>query len=202
MAKKQFIRVADAAAQLNVSPWTIRNYCNDGRLKYDTNPAGQRVFKQIYIDEFLGKNIAKTYAFYVRDSGASKEALQHQIDKLTQTYGEPVVIYSDGASGLNENRPGLTRLIKQAHKGEYNTLAITAKDRLTRFGYTFIEQILNDHGITIVVFDDDKEKSLQDELMQDFMSLIASFSGKFYKLRGIEQRKRLLEAAEEELNKQ
>ena len=40
------------------------------------------------------------------------------------------------------------------------------------------------------------DKSLNEELMQDFMTLIASFSGKFYRLRGYEEKKKLLAEAE------
>ena len=41
--------------------------------------------------------------------------------------------------------------------------------------------------------------SLQEELLKDFMSLIASFSGKFYRLRGYEQQKQLLTKLGDEL---
>ena len=37
--------------------------------------------------------------------------------------------------------------------------------------------------------------------MQDFMSLLASFSGKFYRIRGWEQRKKLLKDVNEEVAK-
>ena len=36
--------------------------------------------------------------------------------------------------------------------------------------------------------------------MQDFMSLLASFSGKFYRLRGWEQRKKFLDDVQKEVD--
>lgn len=119
--------------------------------------------------------------------------------KLEELHGSTEFVYKDGASGLNENRRGLKRLLEDAKDGKFDIVAVTAKDRLTRFGFSFVEELLSDRGVKIVVFDDKNVKPLQDELMQDFMSLIASFSGKFYKLRGIEQRKKLLARAHENL---
>lgn len=42
--------------------------------------------------------------------------------------------------------------------------------------------------------------SAEQELMNDFMSLIASFSGKFYRLRGYTQQKQLLTQAEHNID--
>jgi putative resolvase len=54
--------------------------------------------------------------------------------------------------------------------------------------------------VTITVLDDAAEKTPREELMQDFMSLLASFSGKFYKLRSIKHEKMLLSDASKELS--
>ena len=41
---------------------------------------------------------------------------------------------------------------------------------------------------------------MMDELMDDFMSLLASFSGRFYKLRSVEHQRLLLRKAEQRLS--
>ena len=107
----------------------------------------------------------------------------------------------DKASGLNENRKGLQQLLKDTSTGKINTIAITAKDRLTRFGYTYLEQLLKEHNTTILVLDEQQDKNAYDELIQDFLALLASFSGKYYKLRGLKHEKMLLKKAEQELDK-
>ena len=48
---------------------------------------------------------------------------------------------------------------------------------------------------------DENDKSLTEELMQDFMSLVASFTGKYYRLRGYDQQRRLLKTAKENIDK-
>lgn len=48
------------------------------------------------------------------------------------------------------------------------------------------------HNTEIVVLDSDDTKEPHEVLLQDFMSLLASFSGKFYRLRGWDQQKKLI----------
>lgn len=141
-------------------------------------------------------------AFYTRESDGNKTALQNQYKELKTHYGTPIKSYNDGASGLNENRKGLKKLLNDAKNNKYDILCITAKDRLTRFEYNYLEELLNQYGVTIQVVDDTKIKTPQEELLQDFMSLLASFSGKYYRLRSNEHKRDLLKKAEEELNKQ
>ena len=67
---------------------------------------------------------------------------------------------------------------------EANRVFVTYRDRLTRFGFHYLEAMFKSHGVEIVVVkDQEKEKPVQEELVEDMMSLIASFSGKLYGLR-------------------
>lgn len=198
----EYMRIGEAAKLLRVSPITLRDYANKGLIDYETTPFGHRVFTKEGINKFKGvaTSPTKTYAFYVRSSKNVQRYVELQEEKLVSAYGPPHKIYSDKASGLSEKRKGLQRMLKAAKKGEFDTLAITSKDRLTRFGFTYLEILLKEYGVTIEFIDDLKQKEPHEELLEDFMALLASFSGKFYKLRGLEQRRKLLERAEEELN--
>lgn len=205
---RKWLKASEAAEYLHVSYPTLRKYVDSGMLKHDTTPGGQRVYTYEQLNEFMGRDpeTAQTstnehrIVFYIRDSQGKQEHLNKQQQRLTKAYGEPHKTYSDKASGLNENRPGLKRLLRDAKKGQFDTIIITAKDRLTRFGYTFLEQLFAEYGVRIVAFDDKRDKAAQDELIEDMMSLIASFSGKYYKLRGLEHERMLLKIAGEKLD--
>ena len=68
--------------------------------------------------------------------------------------------------------------------GKVNHVYVTYKDRLTRFGYHYLEKVFAHYGVRIIVVKDiEKAKSIEQELAEDLMSLIASFSGKLYGLR-------------------
>lgn len=202
MAKRNWLKPKEAADYLKISYQTLRKYTLAGALEHDTTPGGYNVYTYEQLDRFLGKEAPekeRILAIYARDSQRQQSHIDNQIRKLKTAYGETGLIYTDKASGLNENRKGLKRLIRDAKKGKYNTLAITAKDRLTRFGYTYLEEILEDAGVEILILDDARDKDAAEELIQDFLSLLASFSGKYYKLRGIKQEKMMLDLASQKI---
>lgn len=194
------MRVKEVADQLRVSPSTVRKYCREGLIHHDLNPAGQRVFTQADIDDFLGENKTTQQVFYVRSSSGNKSLMESQIEELTQEYGEPLRIYKDNGSGLNENRKGLTSLLDNASHQEFNRVCVTYGDRLSRFGLTYLKRLLSKDGVELVILNDTVKYSLEDELLNDFMSLLASFSGKFYRLRSKKAQKSLLSKAEQELD--
>jgi len=199
---KKYLRVGDVAEQLKVSASTVRHYTSTGELPYTTTPHGHRVFTQIDIDNYLGKEQEKEkIVFYTRSSNGDEKLLKNQEQVLLKEYGEPLQVYKDKGSGLNENRKQLQKLLNDAKNKQFNKVCITQKDRLTRFGYSYLEALLKEYNITVEVLYSKNEATLQEELLQDFMNLLASFSGKFYRLRGYEQKQQLLAKAGEELDK-
>lgn len=89
----------------------------------------------------------------------------------------PLVLKEVG-SGLNNKRK---KLIKLVLDGKVNKVYVTYRDRLTRFGYHYLESMFLAKEVDIVVLDDiSQEKDIQQELVENMMSLIASFSGKLY----------------------
>lgn len=197
-------RVKEAAIILGVSSGTVRNWCNQGRLPYHLSAARQRIFNKQELLDFkaasLGEEIEKKekIIFYIRSSNGNDVTMDTQEKKLREEYGEPDLIIKDKASGLNENRKGLKKLLAMiaknpADSSEKIKVCVTNKDRLSRFGVGYIEIFAPLHNTEIVILDSDDTKEPYESLLQDFMSLLASFSGKFYCLRGWEQQKKLLE---------
>ena len=92
-------------------------------------------------------------------------------------------------SGLNDKRKGFTKLCNLVVNSKINKVVIEHKDRLTRFQYNLIEFFFNSYGVKIELLDK-KEYTEQEELANDMMMLIASFSGKVYSLRAQENRKK------------
>ncbi len=80
-------------------------------------------------------------------------------------------------------RRGLRRLIALAQKGVIDTVFITHRDRLARFGVDLLQRILEDYEVKLVILMEE-DRTPQEELVTDMMALIASFSGRVYGLRG------------------
>lgn len=200
---KKYLRVGEVATQLGVSPQTVRRYEKEGRIEATRSITGQRLFKQEDIDKLLGKSeeTNERLVFYVRESNTSlKSALDNQIKMLESEYGQAEKVYKDLGSGLNENRKGLRQLLNDAKNEEFNTVCIIAKDRLTRFGFTYLEELLEGYNVKIKVLDDrENKKDTHEELIEDFMSLLASFSGKYYRLRSNKNQRLFLNNIEEKI---
>ena len=94
------------------------------------------------------------------------------------------IILKEVGSGLNDKRKQLQKLLVMVGNHEVRNVYITYKDRLTRFGFHYLETMFEDCGTSIIVVkDESNEKSVHDELVEDMMSLIASFSEKLYGMR-------------------
>ena len=200
---KKYLRVGEVASQLGVSSQTIRRYEKDGRIKAIRSITGQRLFIQEDVDKLLGKETEnnKNIVFYVRESNTNlKSALDNQVKMLENQYGKADKIYKDLGSGLNENRKGLNQLLNDAKNQKFDTVCIIAKDRLTRFGFTYLEELLSEYNVNIEILDNtENKKDAHEELIEDFMSLLASFSGKYYRLRSNKNQKLFLNDIEEKI---
>lgn len=73
-------------------------------------------------------------------------------------------------------------------------VVVEFKDRLARFGYSYIERYLNAFGVRVEVVNGEQPKSLQKELVQDMLSILTVFSAKLYGSRSKEFRKKVKEA--------
>lgn len=94
---------------------------------------------------------------------------------------------------MNENRKGFNELLDLVISGKVYKVFVTYKDRLTRFGFDYFRKFFRKFGTEIVVLNEDKEVSFEDELVQDLISIIHHFSMKMYSHR----RKQLTELKKE-----
>ena len=88
-------------------------------------------------------------------------------------------------SGLNDNRVVLRKLLQRILQGEISRVFVNYRDRLTRFGFRYLEETCKAMGTEIVVVSTEtQEKTVQEELAEDLCAIIHSFSGKLYGMRG------------------
>lgn len=116
-------RVREAAQILKVTPQTVRNWCNQGKLEYELSAAGQRIFNPEKLEAYKRKQLGipepkptEHKIFYTRTSNEQDVSIENQYEKLLKAYGKPEYKYKDFSSGLNENRKGLNKLIKDLEK--------------------------------------------------------------------------------------
>ena len=82
-----------------------------------------------------------------------------------------VLVLSEVGSGLNDKRKKLQQLLRMVMNDEVNRVFITYRDRLTRFGFNYLETIFNKKNVEIIVVQQKcEEKSVEQELID--LSLI------------------------------
>src|SRR5919205_4029978 len=97
------------------------------------------------LDE-LDKKEGKLNISYVRVSTANqKDDLNRQKEMIKNQYPNHIMI-EDIGSGINLNKKGIRKIIKLAIEGKVNELVIAYKDRLTRYGYELIEDLIKDYS--------------------------------------------------------
>jgi predicted site-specific integrase-resolvase len=110
-------------------------------------------------------------------SSENKDNLNSQADRVSSfcmAKGWKIKeVIKECASGLNDKRPKLTKVLKERVA---TRIVVEHKDRLTRFGYNFIETLYPECEIVVInEVADDKA-----DLMQDFVSLVTSFCARLY----------------------
>ena len=195
-------RTGEVAKKLGVSKMTVLRWIKSGKLKAHRIGKEYRV-PESEIKRILEGKIPDKVVIYARVSTRDqKEDLERQVEYLKNycsSKGYQVAkSLTDISSGLNENRKGLKQLLKLVESGEVTKVVITYKDRLTRFGFKYLEQYFNSHGVEIEVIFDDEENTPEKELVEDLLAIVTSFAGKLYGMRS-HKKKRLVEAVKNAL---
>jgi len=192
-----------AAEILGVHPITLRRWEKIGKIRCIRTPSGQRRFPRSEILRLLGENLpsGRRAVIYARVSSAKQagagnlERQKQRLEEYCRARGfEIVAAIAEQGSGLNEKRKGLARLLRMARDGKMDLVVIEFKDRLALFGFTYIEQYLNAFGVKVEVLNGEEPKSLQEELVQDMLSILTVFSAKLYGARSKEFRRKVKEA--------
>lgn len=174
------IKLKKFADDIGVTKMTLWNWKYSGKLDFHKIGSMNYVDQETY-DKFLGISKAQeSTVIYCRVSSTiNKSNLETQKERLVsycnaKGYKVDQVVIEFG-SGLNDKRPKLEKLLQTQN---FTRLVVEHKDRLTRFGFNYIEKLLNKGGIEIEVVNNvDGEK---EDIIQDFVSVITSFSARIY----------------------
>ena len=128
-------------------------------------------------------NNKNNYIYARVSSQGQKEDLEKQIKLLKNAYPEYILI-SEVGSGMNMNRKGLRKIIDESIKGEINEVVIVYKDRLCRFGYELVEDIINKYSSgKIIILEHMKKKEIKEKLVDDVLQIMNIFVAKINGMR-------------------
>ncbi|BAZ24042.1 resolvase domain protein [Kalymmatonema gypsitolerans NIES-4073] len=183
----QYLSPQQVYKQYGFHPKTLADWADAGKIDYIRSPGGHRRYSQASLEGIKGGTDNRKVVLYARIStSGQKPELESQITYLGKNYPNCICI-SEIGSGMNFKRKKFIALLEDVTKGLVKEIVVAHKDRLARFGFDLIEWFCQLHDCTITVLNN-TELSPQQELMQDFMSIMHCFSSRLYFLRKYEKK--------------
>ena len=187
------MKLSEYAKQKGVTYRTAQNHWYKGLLKGEQLATGTIV---IFDKEPVKKTELQIATYSRVSSSQNKDNLDKQQSRLidyanAKGYKTKYNIKEIG-SGLNDSRPLLLKLLSDK---EIDIIIVEHKDRLTRFGFKYIETLMGLQGRKVEVINEIEDD--KDDLIQDFISIITSFCDRIY---GQRRTKRSIEKLIKELN--
>ena len=191
------LSIGQAAEYLGVSVSTLRRWEREGKFQPTERTAGkQRRYRYSDLNPYQKphnrQSVRATLAYARVSSHDQRQDLERQ-KQLLELYcasnGWQFEIISDLGSGMNYHKRGLKKLLTIILEGKIGRLVLTHKDRLLRFGAELIFTLCERQGIEVVIINQGKEPSFEEELASDVLEIITVFSARLYGSRSKKNKK-------------
>lgn len=171
------MKLSHYAKKIGLDYRTVWNWYKEGKIPnaYQTHSG-----TIIIPDEEIEHKQEYGVILYARTSSSkNKELLDNQVERLknyaiSRGYKIKQIVKEFG-SGLNDERKQLSKILQD---NQYDKIIVENKDRLTRFGFNWIQLLT---GNRIEVINEAKEKD--EDIVKDLISIIHCFSARIYGLR-------------------
>jgi len=168
------MKLSEYARLNNITYRTAWNYWKLGKLKAKQLETGTIVIENVI------HNKPEYIVTYSRVSISENKSNLISQNKRLIDYCNAIGLQTNEnvleiGSGLNDQRSKLEKILKD---GKITKLVVEHKDRLTRFGFRYIELLCNHINCEIIVVN--KVETNKEDLVQDFISIITSFCARIY----------------------
>ena len=183
--EKLYVSVAEASRLTGLESQTVRKMADNASILCYRTPSGQRRISLQSIQTFCSNaishqeksNLQKENFIYARVSTKKQlDDLSRQIEFLKRPEYSGYNVVTDIASGINFKRKGLSTLLDACLQQRIGNVVVAHRDRLCRFGFELIEQLVSKSGGKIIVLNDSNDKTCEQELTDDLLSIIHIFS--------------------------
>lgn len=175
---------------LGISRPTLYRYRQEGKVKISAKLSFNNfIYDDDSVYALIGQKKEKKDKKIVSYSRVSTQNQKNQLKEQTKRIYESCISrglildeqFEDIKSGMSPDRPGFQKILQMIIQNEVELLVIENKDRLVRFGYEILEQLFKYFGTKILVLNDVLEnKSYEQELTEDLISIIHYFTMKNY----------------------
>ena len=170
------MKLSQYAKQQGISYSTALRWWHQGVIRGYQAPSGTIIVET----EAKPHAREERVAIYARVSSAEhRENLERQVERLVQyctVRGYQVAqIVKEVGSSVNDSRPKLLALLKDQRT---TRIVVEQKDRLTRFGFRYLETLLAIQSRTIEVVN--LAENDQEDLNADVVAIVYSFTTRLY----------------------
>ncbi|MFC9615494.1 IS607 family transposase [Streptomyces sp. NPDC056910] len=187
-------RIGEFAQRIGRSASTVRRWEREGRITVARTASGQRYFTDADVRKMLHPGFdeltRRTIVYCRVSSPGQKDDLASQVTAMEEfCRGRGLAVdewVREIGGGMNLKRKKFLALMDAIERGEVGTLVIAHKDRLARFGFEYLEYVAEKNGCTILVANQES-LSPQEEMVQDLLAIVHTFSCRLYGLRKYEK---------------
>ena len=165
---ERLLTLSETCERLGIHPNTLRKWDKQGKIRVVRTVGGRRRIPESEVERLMGivkPDTSKKAVIYARVSSHDQkqkgdlEGQKQSLLSYARSKGyEVVAVLEDVASGLNENRKSLNKIFDMVEKGEVGAVIIAFKDRLTRFGFKYLERYFAPHNVKIKVVNGEEPK--------------------------------------------
>ncbi|RTJ10193.1 IS607 family transposase [Campylobacter jejuni] len=173
---------------LKISRVTLYKYVKSGKIRVTQMPNSSYLYNREDVYRLANIKDEKLNVIYARVSThKQKQDLKNQIENTIAFLNAKGIkvdkVYEDIKSGMTLDRKGFMELLDDVMQKRISVVYIAYKDRLARLSYDLVEKLFNDNGARIEIINSCENKALEQELFEDIMQTIHSFSMKMYSKR-------------------
>jgi predicted site-specific integrase-resolvase len=180
------MKARDVRKILGVTQKTLNSYVKSGKLNPFVVNSHHYEYDRDEVYSLIKKHKERVNVTYARvSSSKQKNDLKTQNERLYDfslrngyKLAEQI---EDIKSGMSfSDRKGFMKLLDMVVDNRVEYVIVENKDRLTRFGFELVEEFMKLHGTTVVVMSDELNKTYEQELTDDLISIIHYYSMKSY----------------------
>lgn len=179
----QYISISEASKLTGICTQTLRKLSDQNKIKSYKTASGHRKFDKNSLQEMCNTVLPndkiqqdKRHNFiYARVSSKKQvDDLHRQVEFIKSRKPEysSYTVITDVASGINFARKGLSTILESCLQHNVREIIVAHKDRLSRFGFDLINLVVTKSGGKITVIDDQRNKSTEQELSEDLLSIV------------------------------
>jgi putative resolvase len=186
------MKLSEYAKKYGITYRTAFRWWQNGQIKGFQKPSGTIIVTEGEDEAPVAKKVVTPVVIYARvASPKQKDHLDRQVARLedycaAKGYQVGRIVKEIG-SGVNDRRRKFLALLSDP---KTRTIVVEHEDRATRFGFRYLEVLLNQAGRTIEVAN--LAENDQEDLLQDLSSIVSSMCARLYGQRRAKRKQALI----------